>query len=517
MYRVMLVDDDLPVLEFLSSAIPWAEFGMEVRHCCKNGAIALERAIEEMPDLVITDIGMPVMDGLELLRELRSRDARIRAVVLSCMNEFSYAQQAIKLQVVDYLLKETMTVPTIVELLGRVAADLAQERQEAVRSETLASLHGLGASLRKRSFLENAARDGREDNGWEQEAVALGLPEQGEMAVALCRLDGPETADRQWPERLEAAASDASLLCLPRDEQTCVLIAWGDATGVLTAARLHPLRERLEQAVGEPVSLLSIDGIHGIGPLRPALAKLLASGLDYAFYLPDRSAADLSALPPFASEDVVLLCTDLARQMREAFLQEDEERITLLLQEWMTLARDQRILPGTVREWTFKMLYDNQASLLARAPFPSRFSLEMLYASLSAIGRVEELAAWTRLRFLERLEAVRGLAGGSGRQEILQAKRYVDRHVHSRITLEEAAGHISLNPSYFSRLFKKETGMSFIHYVTLVKMERAKEMLSQSSDSVERVSEQLGYENKSYFAKVFKMHTGKAPGEYRRA
>ncbi|WP_020616429.1 helix-turn-helix domain-containing protein [Paenibacillus daejeonensis] len=517
MYRVMLVDDDLPVLEFLSQAIPWAEFDMEVRHCCKNGALALEKASEEMPDLVITDIGMPIMNGIELIRELNGRNERICTVILSCMNEFAYAQQAIKLNVIDYILKETMTVPVIVEIIRRVSADLAKQQKEAVQMASWVSLNGLSAFMSKRNLLESSARPARIEDGWEQEAEALGLPKQGKLTLALCQLGLQELAVGDRMQVVEAAAMEASLFCLPRSEDECILVAGEAVKDALSMDRIQGTLELLEDAADGPVTLVCVDEVSGIGQLRSALVKLLANGSDYVFYLPERSAVDLRTFPSFASDDVVPLCTELARQMREAFLEEDEARVSALLLEWIALARHHHILPAVVREWTFKMLYDNQATLLARAPFPSRFSLEMLYASLSEIRRIDELAAWVQLRFLERLDAVRGLSSGSGREEIFKAKRYIDRHVHSKITLEEVAGHIPLNPSYFSRLFKKETGMSFVHYVTLIKMERAKEMLNESADSVERVSEQLGYENKSYFAKVFKMHTGKAPGEYRRA
>ena len=97
MINVMLVDDDEPVLEFLSEAIPWASLSMQVSGAWENGSIALERALECMPDIVLTDINMPIMAGLELTRRLKELEPAVRIVILSCLDEFKYAQQAVKL------------------------------------------------------------------------------------------------------------------------------------------------------------------------------------------------------------------------------------------------------------------------------------------------------------------------------------------------------------------------------------------------------------------------------------
>lgn len=135
MYSVMLVDDDYPVLDFLSAMIPWNELGLTLHSACKNGLVALEKAQAGMPDIVITDIGMPYMDGIELIRELKLMNEDLRVVVLSCMDDFTYAQQAVKLMVSDYILKEMMSRELITGLLQEIGDDL--RRRDAERAQTL--------------------------------------------------------------------------------------------------------------------------------------------------------------------------------------------------------------------------------------------------------------------------------------------------------------------------------------------------------------------------------------------
>jgi two-component system response regulator YesN len=103
----------------------------------------------------------------------------------------------------------------------------------------------------------------------------------------------------------------------------------------------------------------------------------------------------------------------------------------------------------------------------------------------------------------------------SKRTEVLDAIHYVTLHLNRRITLDEVAEHLFMNPSYFSRLFRKETGVTFIEYVNRMKVERAKELLDQTSLPVAKIGEALGYDNHSYFIKMFRSQAGVTPQEYR--
>ncbi|MEF2247400.1 MULTISPECIES: helix-turn-helix domain-containing protein [unclassified Paenibacillus] len=99
--------------------------------------------------------------------------------------------------------------------------------------------------------------------------------------------------------------------------------------------------------------------------------------------------------------------------------------------------------------------------------------------------------------------------------DIIKAQRYFEQRITSKISLDEIAHELHMNPSYFSRLFRKETGETFVEYVTKLKIDRAKELLRWTNSSIETISESLGYDNKSYFSKLFKSVCGITPGEYR--
>ena len=137
MLKIMLVDDDYPVLEFLKQEVSWDVLGMKVQGCYISSVKALAAAEEEPPDILITDIGMPHMNGLELIERMKELQPRLKVAILSCHNEFSYAQQAVKLQVDDYILKETIEIDAIELLLKKIANQLEEMDIESSKVKRL--------------------------------------------------------------------------------------------------------------------------------------------------------------------------------------------------------------------------------------------------------------------------------------------------------------------------------------------------------------------------------------------
>ncbi|MCM3726611.1 response regulator [Neobacillus cucumis] len=129
MYKVMLVDDDYPVLEFLSEMINWEELGLILQSIHVNGLNALHEAEENMPDILITDIGMPKLNGIELTKILKEKNPSLIVTILSCHNEFKFAQQALKLNVQEYILKDTLDIEEIILLLRKCVQILDIENE----------------------------------------------------------------------------------------------------------------------------------------------------------------------------------------------------------------------------------------------------------------------------------------------------------------------------------------------------------------------------------------------------
>lgn len=533
MYSVMLVDDDYPVLEYLNASIPWSELRLSVHSSCKNGAVALEKAQASPPDIVITDIGMPQMDGIELIGELKRLKPNIRCIILSCMGDFAYAQQAMRLQVDDYVLKETMRPEQIATLLRKLTADIDAAAEQSRLLATMQSRREENAALLRQGLLDRmTAGAGREpDLSWADSAAAAGIDFESKVwlpvLVSLSRWS--ELSRRLADERAAQLAVDRAVAELAGELPGIVLLPHGLREAVL----LFPFRRSLTEmkvesvrpylrGLGERLSRengIAATFLIGVSASAPAAlarsAEQLLGSAAGRFYLPDEGLFTLSELPATTDGDLHEVYPEALQRIRDAFLEEDEALLETTIRQWLDQVRARRCHPEQVKEWTLKILYDNQTRFLALQHYQSVFSMEVLHRTLGDIGTISELGDWMLQFFKEKIPLLGLIHRQSRRSEILRAQQYVSHNIGSKITLEEVADMLHINSSYFSRLFKRETGYNFIQYVTTAKMERAKELLSRSNMSVEEVAARLGYENKSYFAKLFKKHIGGTPGEYR--
>ncbi|QGS69431.1 response regulator [Oceanobacillus sp. 143] len=137
MYKVVLVDDDYIVLEYLTKMIPWEALGFSIIGSFQDGKKALDQLELEMADLVITDIGMPVMDGISLLRYSKELNPNLFSIILSCHDDFQYAQQAIKLDTFEYILKESMDANNITKLLAELKVKMDIEKSKRYQMDKL--------------------------------------------------------------------------------------------------------------------------------------------------------------------------------------------------------------------------------------------------------------------------------------------------------------------------------------------------------------------------------------------
>jgi two-component system, response regulator YesN len=168
-----------------------------------------------------------------------------------------------------------------------------------------------------------------------------------------------------------------------------------------------------------------------------------------------------------------------------------------------------------VKDWVLKLLLDAKLKLQSILHNRPVQSIDVNHNELLEIDSLTELREWLISHCLAAVTAADQKAGQSRRTEVAEACQFVSLHLDRKISLEEVAEHLFMNPSYFSRLFKKETGETFIEYVTRIKMYRAKELLDQTGASVGKICETLGYDNQSYFIKLFKSFAGVTPVEYR--
>ncbi len=176
MYKVMLVDDDYPVLQLLSETIEWEQLGVSLQSTHENGASAYEEAMSEMPDILITDIGMPKMNGIELTKKLKSQNPNLKVAILSCHSDFKHAHQALKLQVQDYLVKDTFNLEDLTQLIKKFKDTLDEQNNKIFKQLQIQNMLDRNKESVKERFIKKTIEhpDIIEKN-WLDEAKTLGL------------------------------------------------------------------------------------------------------------------------------------------------------------------------------------------------------------------------------------------------------------------------------------------------------------------------------------------------------
>lgn len=522
-YRVLLADDEEEIRSGISRKIDWASLGFQLVGEAGNGEEALELADRLRPDVVLTDIKMPFMDGLELCRRLRLTLPGARLVVFSGFDDFEYARQAMSLGVSEYILKP-INAPELIQVLEKLRDQLDRQQLERRDMETLRRRYEeslpvlrelfytrlLSGQIRPEQVQDRAAR------------YEIDLP-QGLWTAALIHVDG--LGDEGERDEL-LLLSVQSFLGKHFALEGCAarVVLYGDMAALLVhldrEERLYPLLEELERLSRLSQSYLGLRLTAGVGLVcrgpeelnhsaagaRSALDYRVLAGGGRVIYIGDLEPQ--SAAPSFEEEDQRALSAAVKLGTRE-----QAERVVRELMERLRRASLSKCDLFLLEVVTCLVRLTRSGGLSVEEVFGEGFTGAV---SVSDFSSLEELGDW----LAERCGRLHDLLGrrrsDSAWQMVERAKDYIAGHyTDEQLSVEALCAHIHLSPTYFSTLFKREVGMSFTAYVTQVRMEEAARLLRETDEKTYRIAEATGFSDPNYFSYVFKRHFGLSPSKFR--
>ena len=527
-YRVLLADDEEEIRSGISRKIDWASLGLTLVGEAGNGEEALELAEQLRPDVVLTDIKMPFLDGLELCRRLRVTLPGARLVVFSGFDDFEYARQAMSLGVSEYILKP-INAPELRQVLEKLRDQLDRQRLERRDMETLRRRYEeslpvlrelfytrlLSGQIRPEQVQDRAAR------------YEIDLP-QGLWTAALVHVDG--LGDEGERDEL-LLLSVQSFLEKHFALEGCAarVVLYGDMAALLVhldrEERLYPLLEELERLSRLSQSYLGLRLTTGVGlPCRgPEELNRSAAGarsaLDYrvlagggrVIYIGDLEPQSAAA-PSFEEEDQRALSAAVKLGTQEQVEAVVRGLMDRLRHAGLSLSKCDLFLLEVV---TCLVRLTRSGGLPVEEVFGENFTGAV---SVSDFSSLEELGRW----LAERCGRLHDLLGrrrsDSTWQMVERAKDYIAGHyTDEQLSVEALCSHIHLSPTYFSTVFKREVGMSFTAYVTKVRMEEAARLLRETDEKTYRIAEAAGFSDPNYFSYVFKRHFGLSPSKFRAA
>lgn len=533
--NLLIVEDETRLRHALAYQIPWDAHGIEVVGTAANGLEGLELAARKLPDLMIVDVQMPEMNGLEFIARLRA-EHRLpfqKILILSGHDQFSYAQQAMEQGVAKYLLKpagHNQILDTMLELAEQAKQDMAEwQRQAQLHKKWQSHLPVLQQDL-LRQWLQGEYR--LTELIHKSNELQLGLDEQDRVAVAVIDMD-PLPTDETRYLKSDRSLLSFSLHCIAQEllqaplQWVCqtqegytvlILIDRGLRESADVLRDLYSSVEQLQRQVKGILKHTVSAGIcaqmaepHRLHELYRQAIKALQSrmilGSELVIPYCEANQASLSLQSSIQAE----------RQLESAMETADKPRALQHLKEvWSELMQG----ADSIEEAYESILYIH--SLLIRLiqsqglRVSEVFQDEVKYLYSIELLRTKEehweLMKLAAERMIDLLLEARNL---TTHHTITALLAMIEEEIDQELTLHRAADRMYVNSSYLSRLFKQEMGVAFSSYVTMKKMERAKEVLLQGG-RVYDAAAATGYRDVSYFTKVFRKYWGVTPGEFKK-
>lgn len=507
--NVLIVDDELPIREELRS-FDWRSHGACLIGECDNGSDALEFCCNNFPDVVISDIEMPMMDGLSLFQHLKIIAPATQLVVLTCHKDFEYVSQALHLGALDYIVKVNMQDSHLAEVLDK-ARTLIQSNRRVDFDKKRLRRNSISRIFRKfRSQEYNLAQ-------LQQQLAALGVLLKGPTYLPLiffntssqdsesvlfeiqeyfaeCDIFSKEGYDGWFP------LSSSCILLWPDDARNCSSECIKEKLGRIMTNIQKILNEhfpylttevRTHGIIGKPIST--------VGQF-PEYFSSLHQWEEFPFYFPNNNLF-VEPFPHFYP-----IPNHQWMEMWERGLQLRQNRTRLChfidstFAEWV---RKGSFEPIMVRRfcnlWLAELLLSKQDVLLV-----SKINHE-LDSAFTFDELIDRILFWLNNKNRTMLHP-----------EMRCALVYIDGHLGNTVTLSTVAEEIGLSPQYLSRLFHQEVGQPFNQYLTEKRIEKAMYYLNNSNLRVYEIAEKVGLPNYRYFSNVFKKRTGVTPVEYRK-
>lgn len=516
MHSVLIVDNEPIIRKGLVNLVDWQALGCQVAGAAENGQQALDMLHRHPVDILITDIRMPGMDGLELTRQVRKTCPDTKIILVTAYSDFEYAQEALRQQVVDFIIKPTSKEKmsaAIHRAKQRLNSDVRQEKLKQVLQEK----HQDNLGLQRKLFVEGLLSGNRLSLLYVRtQAARLGLQLKG-AHLLCCRVIPPRDTDETGMVLALEEAMEYLKTALPGDDLLLLTAQADEYFALYTGEDPQRLWAALAEYIALAESMAEFNVQIGVSsPLKEALELHQADqqAKEALFYLSytDRPAHLAYEQIPQVTEEAARALREILQKTKEGFRRQDILPVKEAMEDLENTVKARRIPLAEVRR-CMSMLYNICLNTLMDynllneniLPRPEQFLKETLADSLS-----QPLLDLAQQIFL--------LIKGDDRSQegsVRYIEHYIRNNLEKDLSLEHLASLVHLSPSYLSREFKRLSGENISAYITAERMAKARELLVEGSLKNYEIARLVGYEDPVYFSRAFKKTTGLRPSEFR--
>jgi two-component system response regulator YesN len=524
MYKVLIADDEVNFRQYMRNVIDWHEHGFEIIGEAKNGLEALEMAALHKPHIALLDINMPFLDGLTLAEKLMELYKGIHIALVTGYSEFEYARKALQLGVEDYILKPFKMDDFLVTLL-QFKAKLQKVQEEEIQSKD-------DSFMLKERFLNTLI--GEEYDFFEDEVLRI-FGRQGIhihsplFLVATVEIDNMYQC---WSNASEIALWRFAIANVLIDIVVCkgtCLVFNGPEGRVISLLNFanesdkNEFKTTLYQEFCDYVKkYFRISVTVGLGNEIIQMKEIRKGYLESLFALQHKLIDGSGGVLKYASivdsgRNISFNQIQLKDQIFKALRRNDLTEVRVGLQQIMEYIKENRlsvdftytILMGLVSICLSHIteMGGNIDLVLGKDFYP--------YQEIKKITSLEKSSEWLMAIYEKTICIYSGQIMTRAQKIVESVQDYIQIHyMDSELNVESISHHIYLDSSYIRKVFSKELDMNVSEYITLVRMERAKDLLDKGNIKISELSEKVGYSKAGYFAKCFKQQYGILPSDY---
>ena len=521
MMKVFLVDDEIAIRETIRNIFPWEEKGFQLVGEAPDGEMALPMIRDLNPDILVTDIRMPFMDGMKLCAEVKRVMPWVGIIILSGYDDFDYARQAISLGVKEYLLKP-VTAQELGDVLLRVSEQLAAERRERERVASLRQRVATGSQFLREKLL--ASLFDEDGDRFEDETLLKQMREMGVNLAANCYI----VIDMAYALRDEARVAARAAIAALAGASGGSVFTCGMAKGTRALVLGDNERDVEERAYSFAASAAQLPELKDCPGLLLSIGESVNDYFDirrsmqsarHVRHLADRQHEGRRIIGVGEVDDRTAALDNLdLSPLYERLQYASASELDAILAEYTDS------LGSDTEGMALAMGYLRVAAVIAAQRIVHDVGLEpqtaLPEALLSEAVRAEGPQGLQAVKALL-LQAIqcRDLSGrGLGETPVGRARIFLSRNYSNpNLMLQDVAGEVGMSQSHFSTVFAQETGITFTQYLTALRIGKARELLTATAMRSSEIAFAVGYNDAHYFSYLFKKHTGLTPSEYRKA
>lgn len=534
--KVLIADDEIGICRLIQCLVDWEALGLEILNIVHNGWEALKVIETDKPDIVITDVCMPEYNGIDIIKRVKSTNSDMKFIVISGYREFEYARDALKYGAEDYLLKPIKKDELTAALLRIIDAE--DQKRQTVQEQTRLKQYVETTAIKLREEFVNhllfqSADPSHLTLTYCSEKLHRDFVKKHFICIAMkADLPGERFSFEEVKDFFQKKAGVTLENNLKEDQYVCcfglyedillAVINFDDSGREEINDHFRKVIFELREMIKIPTSLCHIS--IGKGNVTDTLKELPASMHQAYYALMERILKE--------TESGIYECPEkLTDENRSHFVNYTFQKVLFqalentdydgacsLLEGVMMKLKAEEDLTGYKILETFREVYT-----IVFTGMNAKFSKDEIEEWKAKVNeclhnscRMEQMSNDLR-QFLEQVFArLKEKQESISRKPIREAREYIARHFKEDIDLEQVSCIVGFNSSYFSRLFKKETGKNFVEYLTELRMLEAQQLLSETDKSIAEIAEEVGYTDDKYFSRAFKKYSGLKPKDYRK-